>query len=88
MAIISTASLVEKVMALSESSKRLSADIACAFQDLKSHANNLAMLTRGSRSGEETTGVIPQSAETLARASSVIVSVISACDDYIRNAVR
>ncbi|MDR0950221.1 MAG: hypothetical protein LBM13_01070 [Candidatus Ancillula sp.] len=85
---ISTSDLVDKVTALSKSSEQLSSEIACASQDLKRDANHLSMLTRGSRSGEESTNVVRESAQTLANIAKVISLVCGSCDDYIRNAVR
>lgn len=85
---ISISALRDKVNELSDSSWRVSSEIACASQDLKSLANHLAMLTRGSRSGEEATELLRQSVKSLERAASAIVLVIPACDDYIRNVER
>lgn len=85
---ISTASLVNKVKGLSELSERLSSEVACASQDLKIYADRLAMLARGSRSGEEATSVIRESARTLSNVASAISLVMRDCDLYTRNAVR
>jgi methyl-accepting chemotaxis protein len=84
---ISTANLVDKVTGLSELSERLSSEVACASQDLSRIANQLANLTRGSRSGEEVTSEVKESVRALKNVASVISMVCRACDDYIRNAV-
>lgn len=83
--VISIASLRDKVTKLSVSAQRLSSEVACASQDLKAQANHLAGLTRGSRSGEEATSVMRESAKSLADVASAISLVMRYCDDYLRN---
>ena len=83
--IISIGSLSDKVRELSVSAQHLSSEIACASQDIKAQANRIAGLTRGSRSGEEATNMIRESAKSLAEVASAISLVMGYCDDYLRN---
>jgi hypothetical protein len=85
---ISTAELVSKIRGLQNTSEQLSTVVANASQELVRQANYLSQLTRGSRSGEEATGVIQSSSQSLNRAATTLKSLCQAGDEYIQNATK
>jgi hypothetical protein len=85
---VSTQELVDMAKRIQLDSEQLANLILLAERELSKSTGALFALTRGSRSGEEAANAVRTAAGSLNKASSSLILLGRASDEFIQNAVK